>query len=61
LETNIDQIHHRDICNNQKCNKNRLRSNQQPNVDNLDVRQGNNPVSIGKRYIKEVTGKLDQD
>ncbi len=38
-----------------------MRSNQQPLVDNLHVRQGNNSVSIGLRYIKEVTGKLDQD
>jgi hypothetical protein len=61
LETNIDQIHHRDVCNNQKCNKNRMRSNQQPLVDNLHVRQGNNSVSIGLRYIEEVTRKLDQE
>ncbi len=61
LETNIDQIDHRDVCNNKKCNKNRMGSNQQPFVGNLHVRQGNNSVSIGLRYIKEVIGKLDQD
>jgi hypothetical protein len=38
-----------------------MRSNQQPLVGNLHVRQGNNSVSIGLRYIKEVIGKLDQD
>jgi hypothetical protein len=38
-----------------------MRSNQQPLVDNLHVRQGNNLVSIGLRYIEEATRKLDQD
>ncbi len=37
-----------------------MRSNQQPLVDNSNVRQGNNSVSIGLRYIEEVTRKLDQ-
>jgi len=32
-----------------------MRSNQQPLVDNSHVRQGNDSVSIGLRYIEEVT------
>ncbi len=30
-------------------------------MDNSHVREGNNLVSIGLRYIEEVTRKLDQD